>query len=189
MNSGPEFPGGADTPPGYLRLGPIVGREAQLARLRTVVDTVRTQGQVLVVLGDAGMGKTVLLADAAQRARAEVLALQTGARLGLLRALVTSEIAATTDSLTGQLNRRSMEEALRRLDNEQIPYAVAFAATAASISPDRSNAVTDLAYFAIRYDTCPPPAPRSTAWTGAARSTIPASAARSAPCECTALST
>ena len=38
---------------------------------------------------------------------------------GLLRALVTSEIAATTDSLTGQLNRRSMEEALRRLDNEQ----------------------------------------------------------------------
>jgi DNA-binding CsgD family transcriptional regulator len=70
MNSGPEFPGGADTPPGYLRPGPIVGREAQLARLRTVVDTVRTQGQVLVVLGDAGMGKTVLLADAAQRARA-----------------------------------------------------------------------------------------------------------------------
>jgi diguanylate cyclase (GGDEF)-like protein len=65
--------------------------------------------------------------DAEQRARAEVLAIQTGARLGLLRALVTSEIAATTDSLTGQLNRRSLEEALRRLDNEQIPYAVAFA--------------------------------------------------------------
>ena len=62
--------------------------------------------------------------DSAQRARAEVLAVQTGARLGLLRALVTSEIAATTDSLTGQLNRRSLEEALRRLDNEQIPYAV-----------------------------------------------------------------
>ena len=65
--------------------------------------------------------------DPEQRARAEVLATQTGARLGLLRALVTSEIAATTDSLTGQLNRRSLEEALRRLDNEQIPYAVAFA--------------------------------------------------------------
>jgi diguanylate cyclase (GGDEF)-like protein len=63
----------------------------------------------------------------APRARAEVLATQTGARLGLLRALVTSEIAATTDSLTGQLNRRSLEEALHRMDNEQIPYAVAFA--------------------------------------------------------------
>jgi DNA-binding CsgD family transcriptional regulator len=70
MNSGPESPGGADTAPGYPRPGPVVGREAQLSRLRTVVDTVRTQGQVLVVLGDAGMGKTALLADAAQRARA-----------------------------------------------------------------------------------------------------------------------
>jgi diguanylate cyclase (GGDEF)-like protein len=65
--------------------------------------------------------------NAAQRGRAEVLAIQTGARLGLLRALASSEIAATTDSLTGQLNRRSIEEALRRLDNEHIPYAVAFA--------------------------------------------------------------
>jgi ATP/maltotriose-dependent transcriptional regulator MalT len=70
MNSGPESAGGADTPPGYPRPGPIVGREAQLSRLRTAVDAVRAQGQVLVVLGDAGMGKTVLLADAAQRARA-----------------------------------------------------------------------------------------------------------------------
>jgi DNA-binding CsgD family transcriptional regulator len=70
MNSGPEPPGGADTPPGYPRPGPIVGREAQFSRLRTVVDTVRTQGQALVLLGDAGMGKTVLLADASQRARA-----------------------------------------------------------------------------------------------------------------------
>jgi diguanylate cyclase (GGDEF)-like protein len=65
--------------------------------------------------------------DPQQRARAEAVAIQTGARLGMLRALVTSEIAATTDSLTGQLNRRSLEEALRRLDNEEIPYAVGFA--------------------------------------------------------------
>ncbi len=70
MNSGPEPPDGADTPPGHPRPGPIVGREAQLSRLQAVVDTVRAQGQVLVVLGDAGMGKTVVLEDAAQRARA-----------------------------------------------------------------------------------------------------------------------
>jgi diguanylate cyclase (GGDEF)-like protein len=62
-----------------------------------------------------------------QRLRAEALATQTGARLGLLRAMATSELAAATDSLTGQLNRRSVEEALRRLDNEQVPYAIAFA--------------------------------------------------------------
>jgi diguanylate cyclase (GGDEF)-like protein len=65
--------------------------------------------------------------DGLRRLRAEALATQTGARLGLLRAMATSELAAATDSLTGQLNRRSVEEALRRLDNEQVPYAIAFA--------------------------------------------------------------
>ena len=42
----------------------IIGREAALARLRALVDEVRLPGQVLLVTGDAGMGKTVLLADA-----------------------------------------------------------------------------------------------------------------------------
>jgi DNA-binding CsgD family transcriptional regulator len=46
-----------------------VGRDAQLSRLGTLVDTVPAGGQVLVVLGDAGMGKSMLLADAARRAR------------------------------------------------------------------------------------------------------------------------
>src|ERR1700745_1813906 len=48
---------------------PIIGREAGLARLRGLVDSARRAGQVLVVTGEAGMGKTVLLADAAERAR------------------------------------------------------------------------------------------------------------------------
>ena len=47
---------------------PIIGREAGLARLRGLVDPVPQAGQVLVVTGEAGMGKTVLLADAADRA-------------------------------------------------------------------------------------------------------------------------
>ena len=46
-----------------------MGREAQLARLATFVDAVPVRGQVLVVHGDAGMGKSVLLAGAADRAR------------------------------------------------------------------------------------------------------------------------
>jgi hypothetical protein len=65
--------------------------------------------------------------DDVQRKRAEDLATQTGARIGLLRAMATSTLAASTDALTGQLNRRSLEEALRRFDSEGIPYAVAFA--------------------------------------------------------------
>jgi DNA-binding CsgD family transcriptional regulator len=47
----------------------IIGREAALARVRAVVDVVPRASQVLVVTGEAGMGKTVLLADAAGRAR------------------------------------------------------------------------------------------------------------------------
>jgi DNA-binding CsgD family transcriptional regulator len=58
--------------PGELPAGqhtPIVGRQAGLARLRGLVDQVSLSSQVLVVTGEAGMGKTVLLEDAADRAR------------------------------------------------------------------------------------------------------------------------
>ena len=47
----------------------IIGRDAGLARLRALVDPVPQSSQVLLVTGDAGMGKTVLLADAADRTR------------------------------------------------------------------------------------------------------------------------
>src|ERR1700728_4549242 len=49
---------------------PIIGREAGLARLRGLMEQVPLAGQVLLVTGEAGMGKTVLLADAVGRARA-----------------------------------------------------------------------------------------------------------------------
>ncbi len=58
--------------PGELRSqqpASIIGRDAGLARLRALVDPVPPASQVLVVTGEAGMGKTVLLADAAGRAR------------------------------------------------------------------------------------------------------------------------
>ena len=47
----------------------IIGREAELARLRGLVDRVRQASQVLLITGQAGMGKTVLLADAVGWAR------------------------------------------------------------------------------------------------------------------------
>ncbi len=46
----------------------LVGRDAELARLRALVDPAADESRVLVVLGDAGMGKSVLLADVARRA-------------------------------------------------------------------------------------------------------------------------
>ena len=48
----------------------LVGRDSELARLRGLVDTPPAESRVLILLGDAGMGKSVLLADAARRARA-----------------------------------------------------------------------------------------------------------------------
>jgi DNA-binding CsgD family transcriptional regulator/tetratricopeptide (TPR) repeat protein len=48
---------------------PIIGRDAALARLRGLVDPAPPSSQVLLVIGEAGTGKTVLLADAAERAR------------------------------------------------------------------------------------------------------------------------
>jgi DNA-binding CsgD family transcriptional regulator len=48
---------------------PIIGREAGLARLCGLVDPVPQASQVLLVTGEAGMGKTALLSHAADRAR------------------------------------------------------------------------------------------------------------------------
>ena len=48
---------------------PIIGREAALAAVRGLVDPAPRASQVLLVTGEAGMGKTVLLAEAADRAR------------------------------------------------------------------------------------------------------------------------
>jgi hypothetical protein len=60
------MPGSGECP--AQQPAPIIGREAGLARLRGLVDPVPQASQVLVVTGEAGMGKTVLLADAADRA-------------------------------------------------------------------------------------------------------------------------
>ena len=44
----------------------LVGRDAELARLRALVDPVPDKSRVLVVLGEAGMGKTALVAEVAK---------------------------------------------------------------------------------------------------------------------------
>ena len=48
----------------------IIGRAAGLARLRGLVDPAPQASRVLLIIGEAGMGKSVLLADTAERARA-----------------------------------------------------------------------------------------------------------------------
>ena len=47
----------------------LVGREAELSRLRELLSPPYPESRVLLILGDPGMGKTVLLAEAAREAR------------------------------------------------------------------------------------------------------------------------
>jgi DNA-binding CsgD family transcriptional regulator len=47
----------------------IIGRDAAMARLRALVDPVPPSSRILLVTGEAGMGKTVLLAGLADQAR------------------------------------------------------------------------------------------------------------------------
>ncbi len=59
--------------------------------------------------------------------RLEGVAVQVGARLGVLRAMAKSQLQAETDPLTGLLNRRATEERVRHLREAQTPFAVAMA--------------------------------------------------------------
>ncbi len=65
--------------------------------------------------------------DEATISRLESVAAETGIRLGMIRALESSERAAATDPLTGLLNRRSMEARARRFAAESRPYSVVIA--------------------------------------------------------------
>ena len=55
------------------------------------------------------------------------VAQQFGSRIGLLTAMAQSELQASTDPLTGLLNRRSLENGVRTLTSEATPFAVVIA--------------------------------------------------------------
>jgi diguanylate cyclase (GGDEF)-like protein len=57
----------------------------------------------------------------------EVLANQLGARIGMLRVMVESQLQASTDQLTGLPNRRAFEERVRRFHQAGLDYALVFA--------------------------------------------------------------
>lgn len=83
------------------------------------------------------MGRTVGVVHATGERTAEfdeaaiydlaTLANLAGARLGLLRMVADTQLQAATDSLTGLLNRRSLENRVRMLRADDIPYTVVMA--------------------------------------------------------------
>ena len=66
----------------------LVGRKVELSGLRDLVTPPHEESRALLILGDPGMGKTVLLAEAvraARRAGMRVLAAPAGSRSGTWR--------------------------------------------------------------------------------------------------------
>jgi diguanylate cyclase (GGDEF)-like protein len=57
----------------------------------------------------------------------EVLANQSGARIGMIRVVSESQLQATTDHLTGMLNRRAFEAKVRDLRDEDVPFSLVMA--------------------------------------------------------------
>lgn len=62
--------------------------------------------------------------DETKVALLESLARQAGSRIGVLRAMASTELQAATDPLTGLCNRRRLEAEVRRLRDRETPYAV-----------------------------------------------------------------
>ncbi|MEL6344775.1 MAG: diguanylate cyclase [Myxococcota bacterium] len=59
------------------------------------------------------------------RERVETMASSVGVRIDSIRNLEQFQLQAATDPLTGLLNRRALEEAVRPLIKEEVPFAVA----------------------------------------------------------------
>jgi DNA-binding CsgD family transcriptional regulator len=64
-----HFPPGAAGSEDADRPSLLIGRDAEIARLRGLVEPVPGHSQVLTVVGEAGLGKSALIADTARRAR------------------------------------------------------------------------------------------------------------------------
>jgi diguanylate cyclase (GGDEF)-like protein/PAS domain S-box-containing protein len=76
-------------------------------------------------------------ADAETVTRMTTLATQAGSRIGTVRAFERTQLQAQTDALTGLINRRTLEEELRRMMRDEIPFALAL------VDLDRFKLVND----------------------------------------------
>ncbi len=82
-------------------------------------------GRALGVLHTTGPEHDALAGEAVSQL--SVLAGQAGSRIGTVRAFEKTQLQASTDGLTGLVNRRTAEKELRALMKADRPFAVAFA--------------------------------------------------------------
>jgi diguanylate cyclase (GGDEF)-like protein len=83
---------------------------------------VNFRGRALGVLHRVGEPDVAPSEETVRRLR--LLGGQTGATLGMLRAFAQSQVQASTDSLTGLLNRRSLLDNVQAMHSAGTPYAV-----------------------------------------------------------------
>jgi diguanylate cyclase (GGDEF)-like protein/PAS domain S-box-containing protein len=82
-------------------------------------------GRSLGVLHAAGPDRKPLGAE--QVSQLTTLATQAGARIGTVRAFERTQLQASTDGLTGLINRRTLESKLRTLTRQRTPFAIVLA--------------------------------------------------------------
>jgi diguanylate cyclase (GGDEF)-like protein len=99
------------------------GRER--GRCSGVCVPVSIMGRTVGVLHATGPVDAPLADDAI--AALQTLANQAGNRVGMLRVMAETQLQASTDGLTGLVNRRSLENRVRQLRAEGTPYALVMA--------------------------------------------------------------
>ncbi len=99
------------------------GREQ--GRCSAVCVPVSIMGRTVGVIHSTGAVDAPL--DDAPTAALQTLANQAGNRLGMLRVMAETQLQASTDGLTGLINRRSLENTMRRLLAEGTGFALVMA--------------------------------------------------------------
>jgi diguanylate cyclase (GGDEF)-like protein len=100
-------------------------RNRSSGRCSAVCVPVSIMGRTVGVIHTTGVAGA--LPDESSIKYLSTLANHAGARAGLLRIMADTQLQASTDSLTGLLNRRAFENAIRSLRSEHERYAVAMA--------------------------------------------------------------
>ncbi|MEZ5170831.1 MAG: sensor domain-containing diguanylate cyclase [Acidimicrobiia bacterium] len=119
-----------------LRFGDAADIDA-CPKLRLRADGLDTSCRSATCVPVSIMGKTTgvvhvlhgarLPDDARTVSNLESIAQQVGQRVGMLRIMAETQLQASTDGLTGLLNRRSLESKLRVLRNDGTPFVFAMA--------------------------------------------------------------
>ncbi len=100
-------------------------RGREVGRCSGVCVPVSIMGRTVGVLHSVGAPGELPDDDEVQAL--QTLANQSGNRLGMLRVMAETQLQASTDGLTGLINRRSLENAMRRLRSDGEPFSLVMA--------------------------------------------------------------